>query len=214
MTDSERYTSAMRNLTATICLTIAVLLRSAGVSWSADKPLESEKNNDRHCLNQRCTDPITEIRIGKFFFEAKDCTPTRTSFESGCVLLFGNGEKNIKKKIEYSSTYRIVNGPVPFSLDSIDGQCVGFSDFRVFTGDDWVGNIDRLGRQSGEKVYFHRDSNETFSFFNSHDKSIGVLINSWGASGHGGVELFVYNTQSGESAELSGDCEETIKEAL
>jgi hypothetical protein len=29
-------TSTMRDLTATICLTIAVLLGSAGMSWSAD----------------------------------------------------------------------------------------------------------------------------------------------------------------------------------
>ena len=38
----------MRNLTATICLTIAVLLGSAGVSWSADfqKGLTAYKSGD------------------------------------------------------------------------------------------------------------------------------------------------------------------------
>jgi len=39
---------AMRNLTATICLTIALLLGSAGVSWSADfqKGLTAYKSGD------------------------------------------------------------------------------------------------------------------------------------------------------------------------
>jgi len=38
----------MRNLTATICLTISVLLGSAGVSWSADfqKGLTADQNGD------------------------------------------------------------------------------------------------------------------------------------------------------------------------
>ena len=35
-TDNLCDTPSMRNLTATICLTIAVLLGSVGVSWSAD----------------------------------------------------------------------------------------------------------------------------------------------------------------------------------
>ena len=38
----------MRNLTATICLTLAILLGSGGVSWSVDlqKGLEAYKNKD------------------------------------------------------------------------------------------------------------------------------------------------------------------------
>ena len=36
LTDVPCQTIRMKNLTATLCLTIAVLLGSAGVSWSAD----------------------------------------------------------------------------------------------------------------------------------------------------------------------------------
>ena len=51
----------MRNLTATLCLTVAVLLGSAGVSWSADfqKGVDAFQSGDYATALRECT-PLAE----------------------------------------------------------------------------------------------------------------------------------------------------------
>ena len=64
---STDCTAHMRKLTATICLTIAVLLGSAGMSWSADIISNETKNFFRVYLNDFDRE-FNKVPMGETFF--------------------------------------------------------------------------------------------------------------------------------------------------
>jgi len=92
----------MRNLTATICLTIAVLLGSAGMSWSA----YLQEGLDAENLNQETRFIPIEHWTGSIW-DGKD--KLNYGFAD---LTFGNGRKRITGPIEWHDpkTGRIVIG--------------------------------------------------------------------------------------------------------
>ena len=92
----------MRNLTATLCLTIAVLLGSAGVSWSA----YLQKGLDEENLLQKTRFISIELWTGSNW-DGKD------KLNYGVAdLTFGNGRKRITGPIEWRNpkTGRVVIG--------------------------------------------------------------------------------------------------------
>ena len=190
-------------------LMIAMLIGSIKLPSSDDKFHSEDTILNSLCSGERCTEPITDLRIGNFSFEAQNCVQAWAGFRDGCVLVFGNEGRRQKEELGglASGAYRIVNGPVPFSLEGYDGQCVGFADVSISTGSDFAGGHDKLSRQVGERIYALRRADETFPFFDSREKSIGVLMDYWAPSGaRGHVELFVFSTESNKNAFFKGFC--------
>ena len=106
-------------------------------------------------------------------------------------------------------TYRIINGPVPLKLDCVDGHSIGFADLNISALHGFYGIetfYDRA-RQKEEKTHYFRPADSTFSHFSEKLTTIGVLVNQFGATGHGGSTLYLYDTETREAASISADCE-------
>ena len=162
-----------------------------------------EENLSKYCSKERCTEQITQLRIGKFSFTAEDCATRNYD----CKLRFGIDGREITYPLS-SYSYRVINGPMPFSLGCFDGQNLGFADLDLLSleGQYGIETYDDRYRQFGERVYYHNPPDKTFIFFQRYESSIGILINEWGATGHGGTTLFIFDTETGESTKLNGDC--------
>jgi len=169
-----------------------------------------EENLSKYCSKERCTEQITQLRIGKFSFTADNCAPYWITHndDNACILRFGINGSEITKSFYGSFSYRVINGPMPFSLGCSDGQNHGFADLDLLSleGQYGINTYDDRYRQFGERVYYHNPPDKTFIFFQEYESSIGILINEWGATGHGSTELFIFDTETGESTKLNGDC--------
>ena len=182
----------MKKIALLICLIFTVSFINA-----------EEENLSKYCSKERCTEQITQLRIGKFSFTAEDCATRNYD----CKLRFGIDGREITYPLS-SYSYRVINGPMPFSLGCFDGQNLGFADLDLLSleGQYGINTYDDRYRQFGERVYYHNPPDKTFIFFQRYESSIGILINEWGATGHGGTTLFIFDTETGESTKLNGDC--------
>lgn len=182
----------MKKIALLICLIFTVSFINA-----------EEENLSKYCSKERCTEQITQLRIGKFSFTAEDCATRNYD----CKLRFGIDGREITYSLP-SSSYRVINGPMPFSLGCFDGQNLGFADLDLLSleGQYGIETYDDRYRQFGERVYYHNPPDKTFIFFQRYESSIGILINEWGATGHGFTTLFIFDTETGESTKLNGDC--------
>ena len=162
-----------------------------------------------YCDVDRCTEPITNLKIGLFSFDALGCTSdTRLDCYS---LVFGVPENKITIENFYKhySTYRIMNGSMPVNLNCVDGIPYGFQDLpRLwdldgFGGVDWFRDRDYQRR---EKVYFNNAENKTFAYFSENPTTIGVFINTHSASGYGESITYLFDTVTGETTQIKGDC--------
>ena len=164
---------------------------------------DSLENLSKYCSKERCTEQITQLRIGKFSFTAENCATRNYD----CKLRFGIDGKEITYPLP-SYSYRVINGPMPFSLGCFDGLNLGFADLDLHSleGQYGINTYDDRYSQFGERVYYHNPPDKTFIFFQEYESSIGILINEWGATGHGGTTLYIFDTETGESTKLNGDC--------
>ena len=87
-----------------------------------------EENLSKYCSKERCTEQITQLRIGKFSFTAEDCATRNYD----CKLRFGIDGKEITYPLP-SYSYRVINGPMPFSLGCYDGKNHGFADLDLLS---------------------------------------------------------------------------------
>jgi len=193
----------MKHTLTSLVLALTILfpsLANPSFSQTSLKPL------DHYCPKERCTPPITELKVGKFSFK-KLKKPDPSDKWVDALIRFGTATNEEERVITFSKTYRIINGPVPLKLDCVDGNTIGFADLDLwalqFNGMD---AFDGRGRQKGEKTHYFRPADATFSHFSEKPTTIGVLVNSYGATGHGGSTLYLYDTETGKAASISADC--------
>ena len=162
-----------------------------------------------YCGQDRCTEPITNLKIGLFSFDALDCTiDTRRDCYS---LVFGvpGNTITIDKFSQHYSTYRVLNGPLPINLQCVDGITFGFQDAPDFSkmdgfyGIEWFKDRDYQRR---EKIYYKNDRDQTFPFFSEHPTTIGVLVNTHSTTGYSSSITYLFDTLTGEAIQLKGDC--------
>ena len=168
------------------------------------------ENVSKYCSKDRCTEPIVLLTIGLFSFHAKDCT-NDMNWECHSLVFGVNG--NIVKLDEvfrHDSTYRIINGPLPVNLSCVDGITYGFQDMKNleemtgFGGIEWFDDRDYQRR---EKIYYKNDKDQTFSYFSEKPTTIGVFVNQHSATGYSQSTTYLFDTVTGESAQLNGDCQ-------
>ena len=85
-------------------LMIAMLIGSIKLPSLDDKLHSDDTILDSLCSGERCTEPITDMRIGDFFFEAQNCVEAWAGFRDGCVLVFGNEgrrQKTAQRKAQF-----------------------------------------------------------------------------------------------------------------
>ena len=99
-------TSSVRNLIATLCLTIAVLLGSAGVSWSAD----FQKG-------------LTAYESGDFATALREWTPLAEQGHASAQSNLGNGYNKGQGVIQYLSAAWVWAG-VPLPVNGAFDQSV------------------------------------------------------------------------------------------
>ena len=165
------------------------------------------ENVSTYCSEVRCTEPISNLRLGLFSFEANTCQHKIKCYS----LNFGVPGKFIKltEMFDYESTYRILNGPLPLNLECVDGITYGFQDSPDFSnmdgfyGIEWFGDRDYQRR---EKIYYKNDSDQTFSFFSEQPTTIGVLVSTHSATGLSSSITYLFDTVTGETTHLKGDC--------
>ena len=167
------------------------------------------KNISNYCSEDRCTEPITNLKIGLFSFDRMDC---KHEGNWGCYsLVFGvpGNTITIDKFSQHYSTYRVLNGPLPINLQCVDGITFGFQDAPDFSkmdgfyGIEWFKDRDYQRR---EKIYYKNDRDQTFSFFSEHPTTIGVLVNTHAATGYSSSITYLFDTLTGEAIQLKGDC--------
>jgi len=124
----------MRNLTTTLCLTIVVLLGSAGVSFALP-PCPSDQNQYYHNCFGTVTFPNGDKYVGEFRNNKKNGQGTYTH---------ANGNKYVG---EYRDGKRNGQGTFTFGPSS------------KWTGDKYVGEY-RNGKQHGQGTYTHANGNK------------------------------------------------------
>ena len=167
------------------------------------------ENISNYCSVYRCTEPITNLEIGLFSFDTTVC---KNEVSSGCYnLVFGVPGNTITndKFSRHNGTYRILNGSLPINLQCVDGITFGFQDSPDFSkmdgfyGIEWFEERDY---QRGEKIYYKNDRDQTFSFFSEQPSTIGVLISTHSATGYSSSITYLFDTLTGETIQLKGDC--------
>ena len=123
--------------------------------------------------------PITKLKVGKFFLECKGDCSDKFSFQDDGFLTFGTDKQVITNKDQNSIyTYHIIND---FPEDRIPQFCIdGSPDLKI-----------------GRKIYKHKKVNNTFPFFDKNPTSIGIYTSTWGATGWGSSTVHIFDTKTG-----------------
>jgi len=142
----------MKHTLTSLVLALTILfpsLANPSFSQTSLKPL------DHYCPKERCTPPITELKVGKFSFK-KLKKPDPSDKWVDALIRFGTATNEEERVITFSKTYRIINGPVPLKLDCVDGNTIGFTDLDLsaLPGSYGIETFSDQGRQKGEKAYY------------------------------------------------------------
>ena len=71
---------------------------------------------------------------------------------------------------------------------------------------NYLKTFKNLNYQHREKMYFHRSPIETFNYFSSSDKSIGILVHSKNFKGIEKNKIFIFNTENDDMKIIEPIC--------